>query len=515
MEFEGSLAGVAANVLIDSGAGDCFVSRAFADRVGLKPSPCTGSVTTADGSSHPVAGVITATVKLQHYAAKVPLTVVNLVDHFDVILGDNWLRKHRACLDFCRGTCMLKKGQRTLTLVQKLAAPTGGAKGSFSPASGQCPKVSSPAPKLLSAVQFQRAQRKGCNSFLVQVEFVSEPGAENAPVSEGSGTAQSTSTGQCAYAATNTHMHSAEHLLRKEELDAILSKYADVFPDKLPPGVPPDRGIDHSIELVPGSVPPYKGMYRLSPKELAEVEQQSKELLDNGLIEPSRSPYGAPILFVQKKDGSLRMCVDYRALNKITVKNRYPLPRIDDLLDKLSGAKVFSSLDLRSGYHQVRISAKDVPKTAFRTPMGHFQFKVLCFGLTNAPATFQKVMNDIFQKHLGKFVIVYLDDILVFSKNAEEHKKHLEVVLEILRKEHFYAKMSKCEFNKDELNFLGHIVGAAGVKVDPAKTKAVMDSPVPRNVADVRSFLGLANYFRRFVQGYAKLATPLRKRTCV
>jgi len=180
-------------------------------------------------------------------------------------------------------------------------------------------------------------------------------------------------------------------------------------------------------------MPPFKGMYRLSPKEKREMEKQITDMLEKGLIEPSTSPYGAPILFVMKKDGAMRMCIDYRELNKITKKNRYPLPRIDDLLDSLAGAQVFSSLDLQSGYHQILLNDSDVEKTAFRSPLGHYQFRVLPFGLTNAPATFQALMNRVFGNDIGKFVLVYLDDILIYSKSKEEHEKHLVAVLDKLK----------------------------------------------------------------------------------
>ena len=239
-----------------------------------------------------------------------------------------------------------------------------------------------------------------------------------------------------------------------------------------------------------------------------------KKLLLNGYIEPSKSPFGANVRFVQKKDGTLRMCLDYRALNKITVHNKYPLPRIDDLIDKMSGAKCFSSLDLASGYHQIRIAEEDVPKTAFSTPFGHYQFKVLAFGLTNAPATFQYAMNDLFAAQLGRYVCVYLDDILIFSKNAEDHEKHLEEVLSILEKNKFFAKLSKCDFNRNELLYLGHIIGADGMKVDPAKIATVASWPAPRDLQQLRSFLGLTNYFRKFIQGYAARCKPLTALTC-
>ncbi|KAJ9515735.1 hypothetical protein QJQ45_002627 [Haematococcus lacustris] len=227
----------------------------------------------------------------------------------------------------------------------------------------------------------------------------------------------------------------------KAQLDALLAEYSDVFTPLT--GLPPDRPVGHTIPLEPGNRPPATPMYRLSKPEHDELKQQIQDLLSKGMIEPSSSPYAAPVLFVQKKSGELRMCIDYRQLNKITLRDQYPLPRIDDLFDKLSGCKVFSSLDLQAGYHQIRITPEDVPKTAFRTPEGHFQFKVLCFGLTNAPATFQRVMNDAFATVLGKCALVYLDDILVMSKSVQDHLLHLKQVFELLRKNKLYAKLSK------------------------------------------------------------------------
>ena len=203
------------------------------------------------------------------------------------------------------------------------------------------------------------------------------------------------------------------------------------------------------------------------------------------------------------------MVIDYRALNKLTIKNRYSLPRIDDLFDQLAGSCVFSSLDLAQGYHQIRISEEDVPKIAFRMPFGHYQFKVLSFKLTNAPATFQGVMNRIFERYLGKFMLVYLDDILVFSKNQEEHLEHLRKVFDILRKNKIYAKLTKCHFAKEELEYLGHVVGKDGIKVDPRKIETVAKWARPKDVSQLHSFLSLYNYFRRFIQDYSTLVAPL------
>ena len=251
----------------------------------------------------------------------------------------------------------------------------------------------------------------------------------------------------------------------------------------------------------------------MAPLELQELKEQLQELLDKGYIRPSVSPWGAPVLFVKKKDGSMRLCIDYRELNRITVKNRYPLPRIDDLFDQLQGAKYFSKIDLRSGYHQLRVKACDIPKTAFRTRYGHYEFLVMSFGLTNAPAVFMDLMNRVFKDFLDKFVIVFIDDILVYSKSKEEHDEHLRAVLEKLRENKLYAKYQKCEFWLDQVAFLGHIVSADGIKVDPAKVEAITNWSRPSTVTEVRSFLGLAGYYRRFVEGFSTIAMPLTQLT--
>ncbi|KAJ9509896.1 hypothetical protein QJQ45_011500 [Haematococcus lacustris] len=251
----------------------------------------------------------------------------------------------------------------------------------------------------------------------------------------------------------------------------------------------------------------------MSKPEHDELRRQITDLLAKGLIEPSSSPFAAPVLFVQKKSGELRMCIDYRQLNKITIRDQYPLPRIDDLFDQLAGKTVFSSLDLQAGYHQIRIPAEDVPKTAFRTPEGHYQFKVLCFGLTNAPATFQRVMNEAFAEVINDCALVYLDDILVMSENTEEHLVHLRRVFDLLRKNKFYAKLSKCEFMKRTLMFLGHIKSAQGISVDPCKVTAISNWPVPTSLKTLQSFLGAANYVRKFVHNFSTIAAPLTNLT--
>ncbi|GJT72542.1 putative reverse transcriptase domain-containing protein [Tanacetum coccineum] len=210
-----------------------------------------------------------------------------------------------------------------------------------------------------------------------------------------------------------------------------------------------------------------------------------------------------------KKDGSFRMCIDYRELNKLTIKNRYPLPRIDDLFDQLQGARYFSKIDLRSGYHQLRVREEDIPKTAFRTRYGHFEFTVMPFGLTNAPAVFMDLMNRVCKPYLDKFVIVFIDDILIYSKSKEEHEVHLKLILELLEKEKLFGKFSKCEFWLQEVHFLGHVVNSEGIHVDPSKIEAVKNWKPPKTPTEIRSFLGLAGYYRRFIINFLKIAKPL------
>ncbi|GJZ59309.1 putative reverse transcriptase domain-containing protein [Tanacetum coccineum] len=243
------------------------------------------------------------------------------------------------------------------------------------------------------------------------------------------------------------------------------------------------------------------------------MSRQLQELQDKGFIRPSHSPWGAPVLFVKKKDGSFRMCIDYRELNKITIKNIYPLPRIDDLFDQLQGACYLSKIDLRLGYHQLRVHEDDIPKTAFRKRYGHFEFTVMPFGLTNAPAVFINLMNRVCKPYLDKFVIVFIDDILIYSKTKEEHEVHLKLVLELLRKEKLYAKFSKCEFWLQEVHFLGHMVNQSGIHVNPSKIEAVNNLKALITSSEVRSFLGLTGYYMHFIVNFSKIAKPLTSLT--
>nr|ABA97341.1 retrotransposon protein, putative, Ty3-gypsy subclass [Oryza sativa Japonica Group] len=311
------------------------------------------------------------------------------------------------------------------------------------------------------------------------------------------------------HALSSESLRSRLNQITLEEIP-IVREYPDVFPDDLP-GMPPKRDIEFRIDLVPGTTPIHKRPYRMAANELAEVKRQVDDLLQKGYIRPSSSPWGAPVIFVKKKDHTQRMCVDYRALNDVTIKNKYPLPRIDDLFDQLKGATVFSKIDLRSGYHQLRIKEEDIPKTAFTTRYGLFECTVMSFGLTNAPAFFMNLMNKVFMEYLDKFVVVFIDDILICSRTKEEHEEHLRLVLEKLREHQLYAKFSKCEFWLSEVKFLGHVISAGGVAVDPSNVESVTNWKQPKTVSEIRSFLGLAGYYRRFIENFSKIAKPMTR----
>ncbi|GBG70315.1 hypothetical protein CBR_g6442 [Chara braunii] len=276
----------------------------------------------------------------------------------------------------------------------------------------------------------------------------------------------------------------------------LIREYHDVFPSSFSyAGFPPMRDVEHSIQLVPDYRVHHQAPYRLSIPEATELKHQLEELLRLGFIKPCNSPWGAPVLFARKADGTLRLCIDYRSLNRYTVKNSYLMPRSDELFDRLAGNRFFTKIDLRSGYHQIRVAAADQPKTAFRSRFGHSEFTVMPFGLTNAPATFQRAMNDIFRDILEQYVLVYLDDILVYSHTLEEHLRHLHDVLDRLRRHGFYAKLSKCRFAQHKVDFLGHYMPDQGLHMDDAKITAIAEWPAPTSAKQLRSFLGLTNYY--------------------
>lgn len=456
MYVAGHVKGHKLDVLVDCGATASFISQEIVKRFKIPTSKKKQPSTVAFANAQPALCTQYCHVRLQlaeNYSPVIQFNVIQM--KFEAILGKRWLaRTHpQPKIDLAKHTISIAPD----VLIQGYSEP------SHQP--------------VLSAMQFKRSLTKE-QAYLCIVKMTDPNDSNSSPAIS-------------------------------LDVQEILSKYQDVFPEELPKELPPSRSVDHKIELLPGSTPPSRPTYQLSLAEMDELKRQINDLLSRGFIQPSKSPYGAPVLFVKKKEGDLRMCVDYRALNKQTIKNTYPLPRIDELLDRLKDAKVFSKIDLRSGYHQIRIHESDVPKTAFRTRYGLYEFLVLPFGLTNAPATFMTLMNDVFREELDSCVIIYLDDILVFSKTVEQHKSHLDQVLRKLRENKLYAKLSKCEFFRSELGFLGHVISQEGVAVDPAKVKSIIDWPPLTCVNDIQSFLGLVNYYRRFIPDLAKTAAPL------
>jgi len=290
-------------------------------------------------------------------------------------------------------------------------------------------------------------------------------------------------------------------------LDSLLLQHSAIFDE--PTGLPPVRPYDHRIHLLPGTAPVAVRPYRYPQLQKDELERQCAAMLEQGIIRPSTSPFSAPVLVVRKTDKTWRFCIDYRALNAKTLKDKFPIPVVDELLDELHGARFFTKLDLRSGYHQVRMHPDDIAKTAFRMHRGHYEFLVMPFGLSNAPATFQALMNDVLCPYLRRFVHVFFDDILIYSPTWVEHLQHLGIVLCALWANRLHLKRSKCSFGATSVAYLGHVISTGGVAMDADKVAAVTAGPTTRSAQDLRGFLGLAGYYRKLIRDFGLLAAPL------
>ena len=446
-------------ILFDNGAEINYLSQRLVKELNLSTKESSQSATFANGTSAPLQETVDP-VSLSLGAYKEPLQfAVCQLSSYDVILGKQWLARLDPLISHRTNQISFKYNNQDIVIDASLEKHKS----------------------LVSPSTFSKQIRRGMKAFALILNPQEKSDEASEPI--------------------------------HPKVKDIIEEFKDVFPDELPKGLPPSRSHDFKIELTPGAEPIKKGLYRLSTKETEELKSQIQDLLEKGFIQPSSSPWGAPILFVNKNDGGFRLCVDYRALNKVTIKNSYPLPRIDYIFDRLMGAKFFTKIDLRSGYHQIRLDPESIPKTAFRTRYGLFEFTVLPFGLTNAPSTFMALMNDIFHEYLDIFVIIYLDDILIYSSTLEEHLSHLQIVLDLLRKHKLFAKMSKCEFCRPSVDYLGHVLSDIGITVEATKVETIKDWPVPACKNDVQSFLGMVNFYRRFIKNCAHISRPLTQLT--
>ncbi|KAJ3690328.1 hypothetical protein LUZ61_019492 [Rhynchospora tenuis] len=447
------ISGCPAYALVDTGCSHSVISSTFVQMYGweIESSEDTLKVQTPLGQATQKARYCrNRKIRITDRELEIDLLVMD-ISTYDILLGIDWLTKHSATINCPKREVRFDLPNFTTSTFR-----------------GRIPGELVP---YISAIETKHLIELGCEAYLVTVQNL---------------------------------------VSRTTELSEIpvVSEYPDVFPDQIT-GLPPHREIEFSIDLEPDTTPISKTPYRMAPAELKELKTQLEEMLEKGFIRPSTSPWGAPVLFVRKKDGTLRLCIDYRDLNKVTIKNKYPLPRIDDLFDQLQGSSVYSKIDLRTGYHQLRIKPEDIEKTAFRSRYGHYEYLVMPFGLTNAPAVFMDLMNRVFRDMLDICVVVFIDDILVYSRSPEEHVTHLRMILDRLREHKLYAKFSKCDFWLNQISFLGHVISKEGLSVDPDKIRAIQEWPVLKNITEIRSFLGLTEYYRRFVHSYAKIAKPL------
>eukprot|EP00253_Pinus_taeda_P031475 PITA_31475 len=427
IEFEGKIFDRAVSVLVDPGATLSYISPKVVESCGLQTTKFKSPwlVQLATGTKRRVlTKVSNCPLKLAGQIIATELNVLPL-GSYDVLIGMDWLERRWSIINCKTKTVSYRDELGMGKEIQGIQKPV--------------------QIRPITASQLVKCIRNKCQIYAVQVGFA----------------------GSVDKAATVKDI-------------PVVQEFTDVFPEEIP-GLPPRRDLDLTIELIPGAALVSRAPYRMSVPELTELKMQLEELLEKKYICPSVSPWGAPVLFVRKKDGTLRMCIDYRQLNKLIVKNKYPLPRIDELFDQVKGVTIFSKVDLRSGYYQIRIKDEDIAKTAFRTRYGHYEFVVLPFGLTNAPATFMCLMNSVFHQYLEKIVLIFIDDILIYSRNRKEHEEHLRIVLQTLREHQLYGKFNKCDFYKEHIQYLGHII----TKEDPEKEYVVCTDASKEGVGGV------------------------------
>ena len=463
--------------MVDSGASGNFIATRYADyhELPIQRKTVVYPLLTVDGSAlngGKVTDEVQVTLRIDRHEERIRLDVIDLAS-YDIILGIPWLRKWNPHIDWRKGVLTLKDH----TTIKTLASL------SWDEDETEHTRVWE-----INRRKMKRIARS--NSDSLRTVWVKP--AE-----------------QRIMGTTSTD----EQKTDKVEFPERYKQFKDIFEEHVETTLSQHKSWDHEIKLQEGKEPTYGPIYKLSEYELRVLKEYIEENLKKGFIRPSESSAGYPILFAPKKDGKLRLCVDYRQLNNITVKNRYTLPLISELQDRIGGAKIFTLLDLREAYHHIRMKEGEEWKTAFRTRYGHYEYTVMPFGLTNAPASLQSLMNDTFREFLDEFVVIYLDDILIYSKNEEQHHKHVEKVLEKIQEIGFLVKPEKCAWDVTEVEFLGHIITTEGIRMDPKKIKAIMEWPTPKNIKGVQGFTGLTNYYRKYVDKYSDKAAPLTDMT--
>jgi N6-adenosine-specific RNA methylase IME4 len=456
------IAGFQAVALIDTGSTNTFIDTQFVKRAQLEvQATATQKVLVAGGGELHSAGCIpNCTFKINKTAFSHDCKLLDLKG-YDMVLGANWLKAHSPnYYDWDKRMVSITVKGEWCTLLDSTKPPKN---------------------PIISAANCSKLIAQGAEAFLIRLPLTDKDGV--------------------------TTSQEQQHLPIPATVKDIMELFSDIFTE--PEGLPPHRSCDHKIPIKEGSNPPNMRPYRMPHKQKNIVEELVPKMLKNSEIRLSNSPYSSPAILVRKKDKTWRLCIDYRQLNALTIKNKYPIPVIEDLLDELQGATIFSKLDLRSGYHQIRMNPADIAKTAFSTHLGHYEYLVMPFGLTNAPATFQQLMNNIFSAHLRKFVLVFFDDILIYSKSLAEHRHHLSQVLQILRLHQLKAKLSKCTFATASVDYPGHVLSGSGVATDPSKIEDITNWETPTTIKQLRQFLGLTGYYRRFIKGYASICRPL------
>jgi len=495
-----SLPNTILKTLVDSGSSDSFIDTVFVQTQHL---PAYGippiKLRLIDGTCN---SVITQALDLHiHFptgeSQKLTFYVTPLDQSCTIVLGYRWLTRYNLLIDWVLGSIAFRQpshpDSKTSPSVEAVTKPSAPLPSLQEP---PVPRIMTPVPPvnhgkpritLINAAAYARVCKlKGTTRFQLRVSLPEVTG-------------RSTTTSDLPVDLNHV----------PEEYHA----FADVFSKTKAGKLAEHRPYDLKITLDEGTTPPFGPIYSLSQEELAALRKFIDENLATGFIRPSRSPCGAPVLFIRKKDGSLRLCVDFRGLNRISKKDRYPLPLISDLLDAPRKARIYTKIDLRHAYHLIRISAGDEWKTAFRTRYGSFEWLVMPEGLTNAPAAFQRFMNDIFSDMTDISVIVYLDDILVYSDNLSEHQQHVTEVFRRLRANNLFARADKCEFHVTSCKYLGYMLSPEGLTMAPYKVQVIQDWPELRKVRDIQSFLGFANFYRRFIYGYSDITVPLTRLT--